>query len=89
MTVSTTALDVTDFSCGMGLAGGDLAEAHCRMLRPREAANAQRFPGSYTICGNQDQQQLQAGNAVPVNVAHWIGDAVATVLDTDRAAARP
>lgn len=56
---------------------------HFRMLKPREAANAQRFPGSYVIHGNQGEQQMQAGNAVAVNVAHWLGRETARVLDGD------
>lgn len=60
---------------------GDLGDYHFRMLKPREAANAQRFPGSYVITGNQGEQQTQAGNAVAVNVARWIGEDTARVLD--------
>jgi len=40
------------------------------MLKPREAANAQAFPGNYQNLGNGGEQQMQAGNAVAVNVAH-------------------
>jgi len=59
----------------------DVMDARFRMLKPREAANAQRFPGDYVIHGNSSQMQMQAGNAVAVNVAHWIGAQVAKVLD--------
>jgi DNA (cytosine-5)-methyltransferase 1 len=52
-----------------------------RMLTPRESANAQRFPKDYKILGTRGHQQLQAGNAVPVNVAHWLGASVAEGLD--------
>lgn len=34
-----------------------------------------------TILGTRGHQQLQAGNAVPVNVAHWLGATVADGLD--------
>ena len=59
----------------------DVDDYHFRMLKPREAANAQRFARDYTIHGNQGEQQMQAGNAVAVNVAHWIGKQVAAALD--------
>ena len=51
------------------------------MLKPREAANAQAFPRSYVIHGNLGEQQMQAGNAVAVNVAHWLGQAAVAALD--------
>ncbi len=51
-----------------------------RMLKPREAANAQRFPRDYIIAGNLGEQQMQAGNAVAVNVAHWLGRQVSAAL---------
>lgn len=50
------------------------------MLSPREAANAQAFPASYVITGSKAEQQKQAGNAVAVNVARWLGERVARVL---------
>ena len=60
---------------GHGLLEAELAVEDCRfrMLKPREAANAQRFPSTYVIHGNGGEQQMQAGNAVAVNVAHWLG----------------
>lgn len=54
-----------------------------RMLSPREAANAQRFDRRYVIYGTLGEQQMQAGNAVPVNVAHWVGDYITQILDSD------
>ena len=63
----------------------DVDDYHFRMLKPREAANAQRFPRNYTICGTQKEQQMQAGNAVAVNVAHWIGTQVAAALNGNNA----
>jgi DNA (cytosine-5)-methyltransferase 1 len=58
----------------------DVEDCYFRMLKPREAANAQRFDHDYHIAGNQGEQQMQAGNAVPVNVAHWLGRQTAQVL---------
>lgn len=52
-----------------------------RMVQPRESLDAQRFPSTYEVCGNKGQQTAQAGNAVPVNVAAWIGRQVGIVLD--------
>lgn len=51
----------------------NVEDCYFRMLKPREAANAQAFPRHYIIHGNQGEQQMQAGNAVAVNVAHWLG----------------
>lgn len=58
----------------------EVDDCYFRMLKPREAANAQRFDRGYVIKGNQGEQQMQAGNAVAVNVAQWIGAQVAKVL---------
>lgn len=58
----------------------EVEDCYFRMIRPREAANAQRFPRGYVIHGNRGEQQMQAGNAVAVNVAQWIGGRVAEVL---------
>lgn len=66
-----------------GLMAADISveDCHFRMLHPRESANAQRFPSDYIIVGNRGEQQMQAGNAVAVNVAQWIGGQVAAALD--------
>lgn len=58
----------------------EVEDCFFRMLTPREAANAQRFPASYQIHGNKGEQQMQAGNAVAVNVAQWLGRQVMAVL---------
>ena len=49
-----------------------------------EAANAQAFPGDYIVTGNKGEQQKQAGNAVAVNVAAWLGARVVAALDKAR-----
>jgi len=48
-------------------------ECHYRMLQPREQLLAQRFPRDYIVHGNRGEQTMQAGNAVPANVAQWLG----------------
>ncbi|WP_243061189.1 DNA cytosine methyltransferase [Nocardioides sp. SR21] len=58
----------------------DVNDCYFRMLKPREAANAQRFSADYRLIGTKGQQQLGAGNAVAVNVAHWLGKRVLAVL---------
>ncbi|PFG17217.1 DNA (cytosine-5)-methyltransferase 1 [Propionicimonas paludicola] len=65
-----------------GLMAGQVSVEDCyfRMLHPRESANAQRFPADYIITGNRGEQQMQAGNAVAVNVAQWLGGQVAEAL---------
>ncbi|GGW17339.1 hypothetical protein GCM10010264_72430 [Streptomyces globisporus] len=45
-----------------------------RMLRPSETAQVQRFPSTYRRAGTVEEQYIQVGNAVPVNVAHWAGE---------------
>lgn len=60
----------------------DIDDCYFRMLKPREAANAQAFPSDYVIHGNQGEQQMQAGNAVATNVAAWLGAASSRALDT-------
>lgn len=45
-----------------------------RMLSTRELMSAQRFPDHYTVHGNQTERILQAGNAVSVNAARWLGE---------------
>lgn len=42
------------------------------MLSPSETAAVQRFPATHSMSGTVAQRYTQAGNAVPVNVAHWL-----------------
>lgn len=65
------------------MTAGSIAVEDCyfRMLSPREAANAQRFPRHYILTGTLGEQQLGAGNAVPCNVSQWVGHQVAVGLD--------
>lgn len=53
-----------------------------RMFTWRESMRAQRFPDSYEMYGKPEFRTAQAGNAVPVNVAQWLGVAIRTTLDT-------
>jgi DNA (cytosine-5)-methyltransferase 1 len=50
------------------------------MLQPREQLLAQRFPRDYIVLGNRGEQTMQAGNAVPGNVAQWLGTRALAVL---------
>jgi DNA (cytosine-5)-methyltransferase 1 len=50
------------------------------MITAREVARAQRIPDDYVLHGTAEQVRLQAGNAVPVNVARFIGERLADVL---------
>ncbi|MFB7742470.1 DNA cytosine methyltransferase [Streptomyces sp. NPDC056132] len=58
----------------------DINDCHFRMLKPREQLEGQRFPATYVVYGNQAEQTMQAGNAVSVNVARWIGQQLEPVL---------
>ena len=51
-----------------------------RMITAREQARTQRFPDDYILCGTAEQVRLQAGDAVAVNAARWIGERLAHVL---------
>jgi len=51
------------------------------MVQPRESLRGQAFPDDYVVTGNKGEQTAQAGNAVSVNVARWVGDAAVAVLD--------
>ncbi|MER5640321.1 DNA cytosine methyltransferase [Kitasatospora sp. NPDC002227] len=58
----------------------DLDDCRFRMLQPREQLLGQRFPADYIVFGSSAAQTMQAGNAVSVNVARWIGTQVQAVL---------
>ncbi|MBB1260406.1 DNA cytosine methyltransferase [Streptomyces alkaliterrae] len=55
-------------------------ECTLRMLTTTELMSAQRFPETYIVHGNQAEQILQAGNAVSVNAARWLGERVKAAL---------
>lgn len=52
-----------------------------RMLTNRECARAQGFPDHYQFKGNVDEVKYQIGNAVPVNIARWLGGRAVAALD--------
>lgn len=56
---------------------GDLT--YC-VITGREQAAAQRFPAGSVLEGNGADVTRQAGNAVAVNTARWIGERLAGVL---------
>ncbi len=64
----------------------DVMACHYRMVQWYEQARAQRFPTSYRITGNNGERTAQAGNAVSSNVAQWIGEQCAEVLNRTVAA---
>ncbi|MFF0409720.1 DNA cytosine methyltransferase [Kitasatospora sp. NPDC004745] len=58
----------------------EIEDCHFRMLKPREQLLAQRFPADYIVYGSGAEQTMQAGNAVSVNAARWIGAQLQEVL---------
>jgi DNA (cytosine-5)-methyltransferase 1 len=58
----------------------DVQDCRVRMVQPREHLRAQRFHDGYVVTGNRGEQTMQAGNAVPANVAQWLGQQVAAAL---------
>lgn len=60
--------------------GVEVEDCYFRMLAPREQLGAQRFPSDYRVHGNKGEQTAQAGNAVSVNAARFIGTRLAPVL---------
>lgn len=62
--------------------GARLEDCEVRQLTVRERARAQRFPDTHIFAGDAEtSQKRQVGNAVPVNVAHWLGSRVRAALD--------
>ncbi|MFI1830689.1 DNA cytosine methyltransferase [Streptomyces sp. NPDC020412] len=57
-----------------------IEDCYFRMLQFREQLRAQRFPETYQVIGSKAAQTQQAGNAVSVNVAAWIGERLKPVL---------
>lgn len=58
----------------------DANDCWFRMVQPSEQLYSQRFPRDYIVHGTKGEQTMQAGNAVAVNVAQWVGERVMAVL---------
>jgi len=54
-----------------------------RPLNVREYARIQTFPDEWEFVGSVAQQYKQIGNAVPVNLAYHLGEALIQMLDGD------
>ncbi|WP_406050984.1 DNA cytosine methyltransferase [Streptomyces virginiae] len=67
-------------SAGLVRTAPAVEDCHFRMLNPREQLLGQRFPEKTVVYGTQAEQTMQAGNAVSVNVARWLGQQLEAVL---------
>lgn len=54
---------------------------HTRPFQVREYARIQTFPDDWNFSGSMNQQYKQIGNAVPVNLAYFVGQAVVKALN--------
>jgi DNA (cytosine-5)-methyltransferase 1 len=67
-----------------GVPGGEntlaMEDGQVRYFTPRECARLQTFPDDYRITGPWTEQMRQMGNAVPVELARVVADAVARAL---------
>lgn len=79
---TVTAKDRFALVTGEHIDAAAVDDCHYRMVTPRESLRAQRFPDTYIVHGNRGEQTMQAGNAVSANVAQWLGNQLATALDT-------
>jgi DNA (cytosine-5)-methyltransferase 1 len=60
-------------------ATGVADDCEVRALAIREKAAAQGFPEHHVLAGKETEQKLLIGNAVPVNVARWLGERIRAV----------
>nr|BEK65668.1 DNA cytosine methyltransferase [Kitasatospora purpeofusca] len=67
-------------SAAVVVSAESVADSWFRMLKPKEQLAGQRFPDDYIVLGTGAEQTMQAGNAVSVNVAKWIGQRLLEVL---------
>ena len=58
----------------------NIDDCYFRMLKPREQLEGATVSRQVRGLGNQAEQTMQAGNAVSVNVARWIGERLKPVL---------
>lgn len=70
--------------------GATVDECRVHMLDINTRAAAQRFAAGHRFAGVDTAQIRQIGNAVPVNVAHWLGErALASLTDRVPSALSP
>lgn len=63
----------------------DSAPLHmARCLTPKERSYIQTFPESFAFIGNKTDQQTMIGNAVPVNLAKYVGSALLRYIQTKK-----
>ncbi len=53
-----------------------------RALTTKERSMIQTFPEAFVFCGNKTNQEQMIGNAVPVNLAKYVGEAINLYIST-------
>jgi DNA (cytosine-5)-methyltransferase 1 len=61
-------------------ASGRVDDCEYRALTLAEKVRTQGFPAAHVFAGTETEQGLQVGNAVPVNVARWQAERIATAV---------
>ena len=70
---------------------GDAApvSSKIRSLTTKERSMIQTFPANWILCGNKSDLEQIIGNAVPVNLAKFVGDCIVSELNNEKRENKP